>query len=201
MNETILKYFFIVYFILYYGVLFVLNSYIVYKRTGKNPYVLGKSLGIISFTEKCIKLTGIVIPVVLITYIFFEEVYRYLIPIFYLENVLLDFAGILIMLVGFVICYTAQYYMKNSWKIGIDKEEKTQLVTNGIFKYSRNPFFLGSLLSYIGIFFILPNIMTFAIGIAYYILIQIQVRLEEENLILTIGSLYKDYSAKVRRWI
>lgn len=201
MNETILKYFLILYFILYYGVLFVINSYIVYKRTGKNPYVLGKNPGILCFTEKGIKLTGIIIPFVLITYIFFEEVYRYLIPIFYLETTLLDFAGMLIMLIGFVICYTAQLYMRNSWKIGIDKEAETILVTTGIFKFSRNPFFLGSLISYTGLFLILPNIITFSIGIAYYILIQIQVRLEEENLNKTLGNSYQDYCAKVKRWI
>ena len=201
MNETVLKYFLILYFLLYYGVLFVLNSYMVYKRTGNNPYVLGKSLGVISFTEKGIKLTGVVIPLVLITYIFFEEIYRYLIPVFYLESALLDYAGMLIMLGGFVICYAAQLYMRNSWKIGIDKDAEVKLVTNGIFKLSRNPFFLGSLLSYAGLFLILPNIMTFTIGLAYYILIQIQVRLEEENMIKVLGESYKKYLTEVKRWL
>lgn len=74
MNETILKYFMIMYFLLYYGVLFVLNSYLVYKRTGKNPYVLGKSKGILSFTENGIKITGIIIPLIVIIFILSKEI-------------------------------------------------------------------------------------------------------------------------------
>jgi len=201
MNETIVKYFLILYFLLYYGVLFVLNSYFVYKRTGKNPYVLGKSKGIISFTENGIKVTGIIIPLIVIIFILSQEIYRWLIPIQYLEKVYLDLIGISIMLLGFVICLTAQFYMRSSWRIGIDVDTQVELITAGIFKYSRNPFFLGTFLSYLGFFLVLPNILSFTVGVVYFILILIQVRLEEENLNKSLGNTYHNYCAKVRRWI
>ena len=57
MNDIPIKIFLLIYIIFYYGVLFVLNSYLVYKRTGKNPYVLGKNNGVVSFTENGIKVT------------------------------------------------------------------------------------------------------------------------------------------------
>jgi protein-S-isoprenylcysteine O-methyltransferase Ste14 len=50
----------------------------------------------------------------------------------------------------------AQYQMSNSWRIGIDEKNKTELVTKGIF-YSRNPIFLGMIISILGIFLILPT--------------------------------------------
>ncbi|KAF0153544.1 MAG: hypothetical protein FD143_76 [Ignavibacteria bacterium] len=201
MNETILKYFMIMYFLLYYGVLFVLNSYLVYKRTGKNPYVLGKSKGILSFTENGIKITGIIIPLIVIIFILSKEIYQWLVPIEYLEKIYLDLIGISIMHLGFVICLTAQFYMRSSWRIGIDVDDQVKLITAGVFKYSRNPFFLGTFLSYLGFFLVLPNILSFTVGTVYYFLIQIQVRLEEDNLVNTLGNSYHDYCVKVRRWI
>lgn len=77
MNETVIKVFLISYFIIYYGILFVLNSLLVFKRTGKNPYVLGKSKGVISFIEKSIKAAGIVIPLILSIFVLSKDVYRF----------------------------------------------------------------------------------------------------------------------------
>jgi protein-S-isoprenylcysteine O-methyltransferase Ste14 len=34
--------------------------------------------------------------------------------------------------------------MGDSWRIGIDQEQKTSLVRHGVFKLSRNPIFLGT---------------------------------------------------------
>jgi len=196
-----LRYILSIYFILYYGILLVLNSYLVYKRTGKNPYVLGKNNGVLSFTENGIKITGIIIPLIVIIFILSQEIYQWLVPIQYLEKVFLDLIGISIMILGFVICLTAQFYMRSSWRIGIDVDNQVKLITAGVFKYSRNPFFLGTFFSYLGFFLVLPNILSFAVGTVYYFLIQIQVRLEEENLNNKLGSTYQDYCAKVRRWI
>jgi len=105
------------------------------------------------------------------------------------------------MAMGFVICLTAQYNMQTSWRIGIEFNTEINLITEGVFRYSRNPFFLGTFLSYVGFFLILPNILSFAVGTVYYLLIQIQVRLEEDNMIKSLGSTYQSYCAKIRRWI
>jgi protein-S-isoprenylcysteine O-methyltransferase Ste14 len=89
--------------------------------------------------------------------------------------------------------------MKNSWRIGIDHDSKTELVTTGLFKYSRNPIFLGMLLSMVGLFFTTPNALTLIFLIVGYILIQIQIRLEEAYLEKDHGEVYKAYKKKVRR--
>ncbi|MBU2493309.1 MAG: isoprenylcysteine carboxylmethyltransferase family protein [Bacteroidetes bacterium] len=196
-----MKVFLIFYFLFYYGVLFALNSILVFKRTGKNPYVLGKSKGVISYVEKSIKAVGIIIPLVLLSYVLSQEIYQWLIPIHYLEVVNLDYSGLFIMVLGFFICLTAQYYMRSSWRIGLEVNSDVKLVADGLFGYSRNPFFLGTLLSYLGFFLILPNILSFTVGTVYFFLIQIQVRLEEENLFKSQGSLYQNYCTKTRRWI
>jgi protein-S-isoprenylcysteine O-methyltransferase Ste14 len=163
--------------------------------------VLGKSKGILSFTENGIKITGIIIPLIVIIFILSPEIYQWLVPIEYLEKIYLDLIGISIMLLGFVICLTAQFYMRSSWRIGIDVDTQVKFITAGIFKYSRNPFFLGTFLTYMGFFLVIPNILTFAVGVVYLFLIQIQVRLEEEYLLKLLGNNYVNYCLIVRRWI
>jgi protein-S-isoprenylcysteine O-methyltransferase Ste14 len=91
--------------------------------------------------------------------------------------------------------------MSNSWRIGIDYEERTTRVDEGIFKLSRNPVFLGVLLIYLGIFLIAPNVLSFTLFALCYFILQIQSRLEEEYLEDIHGKTYLDYKKKVRRWI
>ena len=201
MSDFIIKIFMIVYFFLYYGILFVLNTYFVSKRIGKNPYVINQKKGIISYVETVIKFCGIIIPIVLLIFIVSKTLYNILVPINSLEGFWFDLAGITMMNLGFLICYTAQHFMRNSWRIGIDVESDVTLVTSGIFKYSRNPFFLGTMITYLGFFLILPNVISFTVGVLYYFLIQIQVRFEEKNLITVLEGIYREYMNRVKRWI
>ena len=41
--------------------------------------------------------------------------------------------------------------MKDSWRAGVSYEEKTDLITSGIYQISCNPAFLGFDLVYVGI--------------------------------------------------
>ncbi|WP_312992107.1 hypothetical protein [Chryseobacterium flavum] len=56
---------------------------------------------------------------------------------------LLKYLGISLMVLAFIWVFIAQIQMKNSWRIGIDDELKTPLITHGLFRFSRNPVFLG----------------------------------------------------------
>ena len=91
--------------------------------------------------------------------------------------------------------------MKNSWRIGIDKETRTRLITNGLFAQSRNPIFFGMTLSLIGLFFVMPNGLSGLFMILGHILMQIQIRLEEEFLVKQHGKKYLKYKKEVRRMI
>ncbi|HLR49162.1 MAG TPA: methyltransferase [Candidatus Sphingobacterium stercoripullorum] len=95
----------------------------------------------------------------------------------------------------------AEGNMKNSWRIGIDTQTKTELVTNGLFSISRNPIFFGMILSLVGLFLTTPNALTLIFLILGYVLIQIQIRLEEEFLTKEHGQAYIGYKQKVRRLI
>ena len=89
--------------------------------------------------------------------------------------------------------------MKQSWRIGIDEKNKTDLISNGLFSLSRNPIFLGMIVSTLGIFLIIPDTITFFIAATSYIVIQIQIRLEEDHLSKQHGTIYQEYRRKVKR--
>ena len=106
-------------------------------------------------------------------------------------------------LLAFALIWTiiAQGHRKNSWRIGIDTETKTELITAGIFQFSRNPIFFGMIVSLVGLFLTTPNALTILFLILGHILIQIQIRLEEEFLTEQHGQKYTDYKQKVRQLI
>ncbi|MEQ9187730.1 MAG: isoprenylcysteine carboxylmethyltransferase family protein [Cryomorphaceae bacterium] len=109
--------------------------------------------------------------------------------------------GFALAFISFVWIIIAQNQMSNSWRIGINYEEKTELKKTGLFRVSRNPIFLGVIVSYIGTFLIIPNALSFAIMLLTFVILQIQVRLEEEYLKKTHGNTYVEYMNAVRRWI
>lgn len=86
--------------------------------------------------------------------------------------------------------------MSNSWRVGIDHSAKTELKTNGLFSISRNPVFLGMLVTLAGTFFILLNAITLLVVVVSVLLFQVQVRLEEEYLSKIHDNTYIKYCKK-----
>lgn len=119
-------------------------------------------------------------------------------PLFF-EHSIVQTTGIILLILSFIWTFIAQIQMKDSWRIGIDTENKTALIVHGIFSVSRNPIFLGMLTSLTGLLLIQPNACTLLFLILSYILIQIQIRLEEDFLEKEHGLTYLNYKRKVRR--
>ena len=185
----------------YFLLVFVLRSFILWKQTGVNPFVFGNSDKAHDYIGLVYKGMMIGLWVTIVIYSLIPGWYKYLMPIYYLEMEWLKSIGLLLLILSFIWTSIAQYQMSSSWRIGIDYEEKTNLISHGLFKYSRNPIFLGVLISYLGTFLIIPNILSFSILLVIFVSIQTQVRLEEEYLKDIHHEIYVDYKGKVRRWI
>ena len=106
-----------------------------------------------------------------------------------------------LLLVAVVVVVTAQAQMGRSWRIGIDDEHTTALVTHGIFGRSRNPIFLGMRLMLVGLFLVIPEAATLVLWLVGDVLIRTQVYLEEEHLLRQHGEAYRAYQGRVRRWL
>ena len=180
---------------------FLIQSYVQWKKTGVKPYVFGNTDSPHDYCGKVYKLMVIGTWVSIAVYSFFYEHYELIQPFRYLEFDWLQHVGFGLGLTSFAWIIIAQNQMAASWRIGINYNEKTELMKTGAFHISRNPIFLGVMISYLGTFLIIPNALTFGVLLVTYVTLQIQVRLEEEYLTTTHGNSYVEYSKSVRRWI
>jgi len=189
------------YVILYTGIALAIRSFILYRNTGINPFKEMGNTGIKGFNERILMLGAMLVPVIAIIYLIGGNFYEYLVPIKYLEIERLKQFGIALMLIGSVIGIIAQFQMGNSWRIGINEREKTELITNRLFQYSRNPIYLGLLISFLGYFLIAPNALSLCCLVLSYPSVEIKIRLEEQYLIEKHGNNFQEYMEQVNRWI
>ena len=190
-----------IYFVLFFGYVFIFKSKIVENNIGKNPMVLPKDDTAYGLIGKYFKLINYITILYSIIFGFYPKVNQYLFPFEDIDNYTIKIVGLVILVVAFVWTTIAQANMKNSWRMGIDKETQTQLITTGLFSYSRNPVFVGLLLGFLGLFILTPNLLTLLLFLFEFLLIQIQIRLEEEHLNKSHGKSYVEYKKKTRRLI
>jgi protein-S-isoprenylcysteine O-methyltransferase Ste14 len=197
-----MKYYLLGYFIAYMGLAFVLPSYRVWKQTGINPFVFKNTDTAHDYAGKMMKILIAMLFAIIAINAFVDFLMPYFVPVRYLiENVYVFWIGVALLHISLIWTIVAQAQMQKSWRIGIDETHDTELVSTGIFRWSRNPIFLGMLCTVLGLFLIIPNVVTFAVWFGAYIVLQMQVRLEEEFLRRKHGEKYAEFCKKVRRWI
>ena len=84
----------------------------------------------------------------------------------------------------------------------IQFEEVNKLVISGIFKYSRNPMYLGMLMIILSTSIFYLNIYSILTPLLFILWInKFQIKREEEFLTEKFGDEYLSYKKKTRRWI
>lgn len=110
-------------------------------------------------------------------------------------------AGAALVVIGIAGALAAQMAMGESWRIGVDEDEVTTLVTDGPFACVRNPIFSFVLLTAVGLVALLPNAWALLACALTTAGVEIQVRaVEEPYLEKTHGSAYRDYASRVGRF-
>lgn len=191
-----MKIFLLIYIFLIVGLTFVLPSYRIYRKTGINPLTFGASDSAHDFVGRMFK---IVFAALIFSGIlqFFGKNWLFALPLPDWSSS----AGAVILFVALVWISIAQIQMSDSWRIGIDEKNDTALVTRGLFGVSRNPIFLGMQTTLFGLFLVMPNLVSLVAGCVGWVLVQVQVRLEEEFLVRKHGEVYENYCRRVRRWL
>lgn len=111
------------------------------------------------------------------------------------------FTGFCVGMIGDLIFLVSVLCMKDSWRAGIPDSDKTKLVIDGIYRYSRNPAFLGFDLQYIGIMLIYFNLLTLIFTIFAITMLHLQILQEEQYLTATFGEEYQEYRRRVFRYL
>ncbi len=138
------------------------------------------------------------------------KVVTYLVPVVEVISIINNYSsmplgvrwlGMVLAVIGDAVFIISVLTMRDSWRAGVPENDKTELVTDGIYRYSRNPAFLGFDLVYIGILLMFFNTGLFEITLLVILLLHLQiVNVEEDFLIATFGQEYVDYRKKVRRY-
>jgi protein-S-isoprenylcysteine O-methyltransferase Ste14 len=113
-----------------------------------------------------------------------------------------NYLGAIPALIGIVLNLIADKDFKLHGTTVKPFQEPTVLMTNGVFKISRNPMYLGFVLILVGIAIFLGTLTPFAIIIVFTILMDIlYIRVEEKMLEDKFGKTWLAYKRGVRKWI
>ena len=78
----------------------------------------------------------------------------------------------------------------------------SRIVTNGAYKYSQNPMYLGFLFMLTGASFLMGTIPSMLAPIVFFIIIdKVFIPYEEEKLLSDFGDVYSKYQMVTRRWL
>ena len=125
--------------------------------------------------------------------------------ILYLHPYLQNTLSILFLVIGFVIILSAtkEFKKSNTTVNPMKPETSTSLVTSGIFKYTRNPMYLGLSSILLASCFYFSSLLGIIVYVPFFILYitVFQIIPEEEVMKSLFNDEYLDYCSKVRRWI
>ena len=188
------------YFVLYVGLTFGWRTYRVYRQTRHNPFVLATGDDADGYVGRAFGATIVGCLVVIVAPVIEANIAGFVGPLASLADVT-RIPGVLLLGLSLVGVVLAQAQMGRSWRVGIDRAIRTDLVEHGLFARSRNPIFLSMRATLLGVFLVIPSAASLAVLVAGEILMQVQVRLEESHLAALHGAAYAAYRARVPRWL
>jgi protein-S-isoprenylcysteine O-methyltransferase Ste14 len=123
-------------------------------------------------------------------------------PVIELIDTPWNLLGAVPLILGVVLNLTADRAFKEYNTTVKSFEESNALVTDGAFKISRHPMYLGFVLVLVGIAILLGSLSPYCVVIVFAILMEVMfIRVEEKMLEEEFGSAWLQYKARVRRWI
>lgn len=189
----------LVVYLLYLGLAFGLRSFLQWRATGSTGFVgasgrPGSAEWFAGILFGVALILGPAAPVLALT--------GTVEPLDALDSTALNVAGLVVTLTGLGLTFYAQMAMGNSWRIGVDPDERTELVTSGPFALVRNPIFSGMIPTALGLAMMVPSVISIDAVAALLVALQLQVRVVEEPHLLRVqGKAYRDYARAVGRFI
>lgn len=110
--------------------------------------------------------------------------------------------GIIPLAAGIIMNLIADRAFKRAGTTVKPYQESTALITNGVFRVSRNPMYAGFVLILLGITILLGSLTPYSVIIVFAVLMDAMfIRVEEHMLEKTFGEAWLDYKKNVRRWL
>lgn len=91
--------------------------------------------------------------------------------------------------------------MRDSWRVGIKEDDKTELINSGIFRITRNPYFLSYIILFLAYILLVANVLIIISSLISFISIHKMIMKEEKYLEALHGQEYLDYKKSVPRYL
>lgn len=172
----------------------VLIRILLLKRQGVNAFHFGK-----------IDKNDFLIPPFALFYFYTVFAHAFNLPLVSTQKLfhsaVISWAGMFFSLAGLLLFLWSLVSFGQSFRVGIDTDQPNELVTTGVFSYSRNPIYVAFAFVLLGQFLIFTNwILLLYFGAAVW-LFHRQVLREEAFLKKHYGTGYSEYCSRVKRYV
>jgi protein-S-isoprenylcysteine O-methyltransferase Ste14 len=121
-------------------------------------------------------------------------------PVFY-RITAIEWLALLIAIAAFVATLICWKKMGKSWRMGINPNEKTQLILSGPYAYVRHPIYALSSVLMLMTLAIVPSPLMLITAACHMLLLQWEARREEKYLVALHGEAYESYMKRVGRFL
>ena len=171
--------------------MFLIKNISVYRKTGKT--IRGKN--------KEATLSTVFFSIFIVVALALAFSHRPPGKIHWLSDALTMPLGLALLSLSLLISGAALIHLKDSWRIGIIDAQATDLVTDGVYRFSRNPYFVSWILLFAGYSLILKNAILFGLLIPCVWIIRLMILAEEAYLHSAHVDDYARYKKKTPRYI
>jgi protein-S-isoprenylcysteine O-methyltransferase Ste14 len=113
----------------------------------------------------------------------------------------LNLGGVVLFLMGLVLNFLATQEFEK-YNTPHNFAAATAVVSSGVYRFSRNPIYLGMILSLVGLAILFQNPAGLLAPILFYLVVEFRfIPFEEEKIAREIGEDYQQYKQRVRRWL
>ena len=113
-----------------------------------------------------------------------------------------NLAGIVLMIAGLALASSGSRQFERMGTTVLTFDTPGRLVVSGLYRYSRNPMYLGFVLLLAGIWVAMGSLSPLGVVIFFLAVTDIYyIRFEENMLEKTFGDCFRQYCQQVRRWI
>ncbi|TYQ15218.1 UNVERIFIED_CONTAM: protein-S-isoprenylcysteine O-methyltransferase Ste14 [Acetivibrio alkalicellulosi] len=116
------------------------------------------------------------------------------------DSIGFEIVGTILIGIGLLFSTIASLNLGRSWRVGVNNSEKTELITKGIYKFSRNPYFLFYDIVLIGLSLSSQSILVIVFSLTTISMFHILILKEEKYLENVHGGEYIKYKKQTRRY-
>ncbi len=109
--------------------------------------------------------------------------------------------GLALFIIGLIIMLVGQATLRRNYSGTVVIRKDHQLITHGIYRFTRNPIYLGAIMAFIGLPLYTASMYGFLISLVLIPIILNRIRLEEELLTEEFQDAYQKYKESTKKLI